>query len=257
MKPTGYDESSITSYAIFRQLQQDSVIPQGVRFQVGLPSPLGVVRGFVESDYCSEIEPLYEHHLLQALDRIQDHIPRKSLTIQWDIPFEVAMLEYESGQLKDPFLAPYFPNVQEGILDRLIRLASKVAADVEMGFHLCYGDFGHVHFVEPEDTAMIVNLANEIILRISPVHAISYIHMPVPKSRTDRAYFEPLNSLRLGKTQLYLGLVHPHDKDGTKARIAACKEVFSGEFGIASECGMGRTPREDFDSILAISAEFS
>lgn len=35
---TGYDDAAIESYAIFKRLREEGIIPQGVRFQVGLPS---------------------------------------------------------------------------------------------------------------------------------------------------------------------------------------------------------------------------
>jgi hypothetical protein len=38
---------------------------------------------------------------------------------------------------------------------------------------------------------------------------INWIHMPMPRNRTDEAYFAPLRSLHLHpETELYLGLVH-------------------------------------------------
>jgi hypothetical protein len=255
LKPTGYDDAAISSYAVFERLQGESVIPSNVRFQVGLPTPATAVRGFVETDYCAEIEPLYEERLLQAAKRIQGEIPHSKLTLQWDLPFEIGMLEVERGRLSEPLNGPYFSDVQSGIIERLARLAQSVASDVEMGFHICYGDMGHVHFVEPDNIGLMVSLANEIHRRISPIHPISYIHMPVPKGRTDDAYFKPLQSLAIDhETQLYLGVVHPGDEDGTKARLEAAKKVYSGGIGVASECGLGRTPREELESILAISA---
>ena len=255
LKPTGYDDIATTSYSVFKKLQHDSVIPSGVRFQVCLPTPATVVRGFVETAYCAEIEPLYENRLLLAAKRIQDEIPHSELTLQWDLPFEIAMLEVEKGRLDEPLNAPYFSSVQAGIVDRLARLAQCVAPDVELGFHVCYGDMGHVHFVEPENIGVMVSLANDIHKRISPIHSISYIHMPVPKGWNDDAYFKPLQSLVIHhETQLYLGVVHPGDEDGTKARLEAAKKFYSGAIGVASECGLGRTPKEELEGILAISA---
>ena len=82
--------------------------------------------------------------------------------------------------------------------------------------------------------------------------------MPVPKSRTDKEYFEPLRDLSssLGDTELVLGLVHFDDLEGTKARIAAAGNVVKA-FGIATECGLGRTPPEQLDNIFDISVAVS
>ena len=253
LKPTGYDSFAIESYKVFQRLQEeDGIIPSNVRFQVCFPSPLGVVRGFVESDYCEEIEPLYEARLLEAVRKVQDSIPASKLAIQWDLPFEVGMLESERGSFSDPYHAPFFPSVKRGILERLTRLALAVDEDVELGFHLCYGDMGHVHFVQPEDTAVLVDLATLMMEKISPIHLVKYIHVPVPEDRIHKAYFNPLKNLRLDNTKLYLGLVHPNDEAGTKKRIKVAKAALPTPFGVATECGLGRTPKEELSSVLAI-----
>lgn len=72
------------------------------------------------------------------------------------------------------------------------------------------------------------------------------------------AYFAPLTAL-IPKfvehgTELYLGLVHSDDLEGTKTRIEAARKAFGDfEFGVATECGWGRTPNEEIESIMTIS----
>ena len=82
--------------------------------------------------------------------------------------------------------------------------------------------------------------------------------MPVPKDRTDEAFFEPLQPLArlLKDTILYLGLVHHNDLEGTRKRIAVAQE-FIPTFGVGTECGLARTPRERLDSIFEISTMVS
>ena len=123
-----------------------------------------------------------------------------------------------------------------------------------MGYHLCYGDMGHQHFVQPSDLSLLVELANSIVEKISPVHQIAYFHMPVPKNRKDEEYFAPLKELKLADERLFLGLVHAHDELGTKERLAAAQSQYTRVAGIATECGMGRTPKEDVGNILEICA---
>lgn len=81
--------------------------------------------------------------------------------------------------------------------------------------------------------------------------------MPVPKDRNDAAYFAPLEELKLqDNTQLFLGLIHHADEDGTRRRVEAAEKVVK-KFGVATECGMGRTPPEELESILKICAAVS
>ena len=163
------------------------------------------------------------------------------------------MIEFERGRVTQPYHDPYFQNVKPGIIDRLVRLAAAINANVDMGYHLCYGDLGSVPFAKPEDAAVLVDLANSIEQKISPIHAIKYIHMPVPKDRIDASYFEPLKNLKLNDTKLYLGLIYPDDEEGTKERIEAAKKVCPVSFGVASACGMGRLTKEGAKSILKIA----
>lgn len=73
--------------------------------------------------------------------------------------------------------------------------------------------------MEPVDTELLVGLANGIIQSLVEIRPVDWIHMPVPKGRTDEAYFHPLKALNLRGALLYLGLVHANDEAGTRERI--------------------------------------
>jgi hypothetical protein len=62
--------------------------------------------------------------------------------------------------------------------------------------------------------------------------------------------------LRLApQTRLYLGIVHYSDGvAGARARIATAERVVR-DFGIATECGLGRRPPETLPQLLQIHAE--
>jgi hypothetical protein len=83
--------------------------------------------------------------------------------------------------------------------------------------------------------------------------------MPVPRNRTDDAYFAPLERLTLRpETQLCLGLVHYTDGvEGTKRRLDIAKRhvpsSLSG-FAIATECGFGRRDPSTIPELLRIHA---
>src|SRR3978361_444424 len=69
---------------------------------------------------------------------------------------------------------------------------------------------------------------------------IQFFHMPVPKPRTDDAYFAPLETLKLDpQTELYLGLVHYDDDAGNATRLTAARRHIRVD-GVATECGMAR-----------------
>lgn len=246
---TGYDEIAIESYQLFSKLRQDGIIPHGVKFQVSLPTPLNVIV-LIAEPYQAAVEPLYEAALLRDLRNIEKTIPAEDLSIQWDVASEFAMLE---GVLW-PHFKPWFSPVRSHVDQELERLVNAVSPQVETGIHLCYGDLGHRHFFEPKDMDLLVDVANT--LQNNAQRPITWIHMPVPKDRDDAEYFAPLKKLDLGSTELYLGVVHAGDEEGTRRRIAIASQVVN-DFSVATECGMGRTPAEHFSSIMSISAAVS
>ena len=194
---------------------------------------------------------MYEGLLLQAMIRIQDEIPARDLAIQFDCAIEFAMLE---GLGK--FFTPWFAHVKKGIVERILRLTGAVDPDVQLGLRLCYGSINNQHFVQPKDLGQLVDMANVLTKEIH--RQVQWIHMPVPKDPVDTAYFEPMQRLALhDETEHYLGLVHADDMQGTLERMGAARKVISKDFGVATECGLGRTPVELIDYILGISAAAS
>lgn len=253
--PTRYDEAAADSYATFCRLRSARKVPPDVRFQVCLPTPLNAVAFRVRRDYVERAEKLYEHRLLEALAAIQHNIPVHDLAIQLDMAVELAHMEHAYGTKQDELegLSPFYSPVKEGIVERVQRIAAAVSPEVPFGLHLCYGDLNHHHFVQPVDTKILVDLINAVSNGVDPnYHGLHWIHLPVPKDRTDDAYFSPLKELQIRDATLILGLVHANDHDGTIARIATANRTISKPYGIATECGLGRTPPEELGSIFQI-----
>jgi hypothetical protein len=247
----GYAREARTSYQDFLAAKARRELPQSARFQVSLPTPMAVIVAFCVPQDVPAIEPAYEKAMLDEVTRICCAIPHSDLAIQWDVCIEMLIWD---GQLYR------FATEITGCLDiiaRLKRLADAVPTDVELGFHLCYGDYEAKHSVEPIDAAKMVELANA--LSSSVRHPIAFLHMPVPVARSDDAFFRPLASLKLAPTtELYLGMVHAEDgAEGIKNRAAAASK-YVGTFGIATECGISRRKTPDIvRKILAIHAEGS
>jgi hypothetical protein len=246
--PLGYSEAAQASYAVFKKLKKAGVVPRKMRFQVSLPTPLAVVNRFVHPGSQAAVEPSYEKRMLAELKEICSTIPADELSIQWDVAVELALLE--------GVWTSHLGNVRGGVIDRLVRLGNAVAGPVELGYHLCYGDFEHKRFKEPADAALLVEVANKLSAGVR--HPIHWIHMPVPRERCDEGFFAPLSRLALKPgTELYLGLIHETDgAEGARSRIQAAVRS-APEFGVATECGMGRTPAAALPALLALHAELA
>ena len=268
---TGYDTAAIESYQAFRRRRSEGRIPSNVRFQVNIPGPFDSVYGCVSPQYLADAFDIYEQRLLADVKHLQEEIPHKDLAVQLDLAVEIGFLEWSKGPIEDAmyqsFLKPFwltsdavasYPEVKEFTVDAVLRLAKAVEPDVALGFHLCYGDMNHKHFMQPKDTGVIVDLINDIARQLkSADRLIEWIHLPMPKGRRDVAYLEPLKQLDIGEAKIFLGLVHGHDEKGTRERVEAARAVLDRPWGVATECGLGRTPQEELDSIFAISAAVS
>jgi hypothetical protein len=143
-------------------------------------------------------------------------------------------------------------DVRVETIDVLAQVGDAVPAAIELGYHLCYGSPADEHMVQPKDTGIMVEIANAIAARVA--RPIQFFHMPVPKGRTDDAYFVPLERLRLGdETELYLGLIHHDDAKGDAARLAAARRHVRVD-GIGTECGMARGDPARLPALLAAHA---
>jgi len=229
----GYAREARASYQDFLAARERGDLPKQVRFQVCLPTPMAVIRGFCTGKDVAGIERAYEAAMIREAQAICRAIPHRDLCIQWDVCYE--MIAWD-GQPQEFF--PPITVTKDAIIAPFARLCAAIPADVELGFHLCYGDFGAKHAIEPKDAAKLVEISNALAKAVA--HPIAYIHMPVPIARSDAAYFKPLADLKLSPaSRLYLGVVHSDGAEATRKRIAAASQYAAG-FGIATECGMAR-----------------
>ncbi len=242
-----YAAAAKDSYGQFVELKKAGTISAATKFQVSLPTAVAVMSGFIVPKSQALVEKPYTEALKKELEELGQSIPHQELAIQWDVCHEVLFLE--GWQLET-----FVDRSKEGLLRRIVDLGNAVPADIDLGFHLCYGDPGHKHLVEPKDLALSVELANAIVDRSS--RSVQWIHMPVPRGRKDDAYFEPLKKLRLPPTtELYLGLVHLTDGvAGARSRVETAKR-YRPEFGVACECGFGRRDPETVIPLLDLHRE--
>jgi hypothetical protein len=242
---TGYAAAAVASYAVFRRLRAEGVIPAGVRFLVCLPTPMASGYMYVSPSALADYLPVYERALLDALRTIVAAIPHEDLSIQWDVCQEVLVFEN--------FFTHRPENYRDDIFAELARLGDAVPAGVECGYHLCYGSPRDEHLVMPKDMAILVEITQGLLARLR--RRLDFLHLPVPKDRTDDGYYAPLRGVTLqGETALYLGLVHYADHAGDLARITAARKAVP-RFGIATECGWGRTEPARVPGLIAAHRE--
>ena len=238
---TGYADMAIASWGVFERLQKAGAIPPEVKFQVSLPTPIApTYNNMVPSDRPALL-PALTAHLAGEVARIAAAVPNDRLAVQWDVCQEVLAWEgyYEPGPV----------DFRTETIEVLTRIGAAVPAAIELGYHLCYGSPADEHCVQPKDMAIMVEMTNAVAAGVK--RPIQFFHMPVPKGRTDDAYFAPLDNLRLASsTDLYLGLIHHDDAAGDAARLAAARRHARVD-GVATECGMARGDPARLPALLA------
>ena len=86
---------------------------------------------------------------------------------------------------------------------------------------------------------ILVEIANGLADSLG--RRLDFIHMPVPRDRSDDAYFQSLKGLALSAdTEIVLGLIHYDDEIGDRARSDTARRYLP-SFSVATECGWGRT----------------
>ncbi len=246
-----YADIAKTSYAVFKELKNAGKIPAGSKFQVDLVPAHSVIWLFLVDALHAPIDPLYNDALKREIDKIAAAIPHDELAIQFDVASAVfARLERNEASSYGRTKA----EMQDTFANIVVGLGDRVPPGVDLMFHLCYGDSNHRHVVEPTDMGDMVEFANRVSRQIA--RPVELIHMPVPRNRSDAAYFEALRRLRLRpETELCLGLVHYTDGvEGTKKRLAVAKK-YAEHFSIATECGFGRRDPRTIPELLRIHAE--
>ncbi|HWK29857.1 MAG TPA: hypothetical protein VNS09_25035 [Solirubrobacter sp.] len=246
----GYAGEYGKSFALFDRLQREGVIGAGVRMQAQYPTPLASMAGTIVPEDMPAVAAAYERALFADVDKLVGALPHDRIAVQWDVAVEFGLLEGAMG--------PGSAMPLDEVTPALLRCVDRVPADVPVGLHLCYGDYGHQHFKQPESLRMQVELVNAIVAGAS--RPLSWASFTVPQGRGDAAYFAPLRDLAAPDTELYFALVpyHPADQapGTTAAQIEHIDAALGGrEWGVCTECGMGRVAAEDVPTLLDLHRE--
>ncbi len=238
-----YARWALESYRLFAEMRQQGAIPEGIRFQVSLPTPLGGCATFF--DQPQDLERVYRGYvpaMMREVEKICTQIPARDLAIQWDVCVEILEIATKHGLLEGDPIARAMTSFEQ--------LGKSVPSPAMLGYHLCYGDLGHRHLVEPDSLSLSVQMANLAVGHSG--HRVDWVHMPVPVIRNDDAYYAPLRDLAIGDTRLFLGLIHRQDGvEGAVARANVAKK-YVGNFGVATECGLGRRDPDTLAEVLRI-----
>ena len=197
----GYAAAYLESYATFAALRDEGVIPDGVRFQAAYPTPLASIGAYIVPEDQPALLGSYEQAMFADLQRLLGAIPHDEVAVQWDVAIEFGVLEEAFG----PGGAQAFDMIIAG----LARCVDQVPGDVPVGLHLCYGDYGHEHFKQPESLGLQVRVLDAVIAAAG--RTVSFASFTVPQDQRAESYFAPLSGLAAGPdTELNFAVVPYH-----------------------------------------------
>jgi hypothetical protein len=239
------------SAAVRPALRADGVIPAGVRFQVEYPTPLASIGAYIVPEQQQALLGSYQRAMFADLGRLLAAIPGDDVAVQWDVAVEFGVLEEA--------FAPGGAQAVDAIIAALARCIDQVPAEIPAGLHLCYGDYSHHHFKQPESLALQVRVLNAVT--VAAGRPVSFVSFTVPQYQRQDRYFAPLAGLTADPgTELNFALVpyHPAEQaPGTTAdqvrlidTALAASPCGGRDWGICTECGMGRASRDEIPALL-------
>ena len=227
---------AIESYRLFRELRDAGVIPDGLRFQVGLPFPSSAMNAF-KADFAADYpraEAGYEDLVARELPRLFDAIPPEDLAIQWDCAYETQDIE--------GVLAWTNEGAWERFAGPVTRLTRLIPEETLVGYHLCYGTFPEWPMYEARDYQVLVRMANFAVAESG--RTVDWLHLAGPRylRSEDRTFFRPLVDLEPRTARVFLGIVLPLDGSPGLRRRHQTASRYMQDFGVAMYCGFGRQP---------------
>ena len=166
--PLGYAAWAIESYKDFTRLRAAGKIEKATRMQVSMPTPFAVAFSFSAPASFPAIWRIYERRMFEELAEMARAIPARDLAIQWDIAHRHDRVRHGLRAARSDAQLFASGATRDELADGIARAADSVPAEVEMGLHLCYGDPGHKHVVEPKHTGPAVELTNRLVTASPP-----------------------------------------------------------------------------------------
>ena len=209
----GYADAYLASYATFAALRRDGVVPDGVRFQAEYPTPLASIGAYIVPEQQQALLGSYEQAMFADLARLLAAVPHDQ------VAGAVGCRRRSSASWKRPSRrAARGPSMLSS--RAWPRCVDQVPAKVPVGLHLCYGDYGHQHFKQPQSLALQVQVVDAVTAAAGRAVEV-LVSFTVPQYQRQESYFAPLTGLTADPgTELNFALVpyHPADQEpGTTA----------------------------------------
>jgi hypothetical protein len=229
-------DNAVASYKEFARLKKEGVIPPITRFQMTVAG-VAILAGHLHM--LPQVSfPIAAAALWAEIKKLLDVAPASELVVQFDLPNETSMEEYERRPWA--FNIPYYDSLRTTFKDGVEAfawLANQIPLDVMLGIHTCSA--WHLDPDGGQDNRAIVDISNRYLNALK--RPLRYIHIPVHPTQQHVSDYSPFRDLELKpETSLILGVINLSDGlEGAKRRIDAAERAGAFDFGVSFWCGLG------------------
>jgi hypothetical protein len=230
----GFARDAVNSYALFRYMKKDGVIPGRVRFQVCIPLTYSSVRFYFQDEDVDKVVPGFTEALRAEVAKIVEMIPNDDLAIQWDLAVENRIVDTAFDESGADAARKEAARVCAAAFD----VCSWLPKAVHLGHHTCFGTLNGWPSRQPPTLAGTVILANAAVAASG--RKVEFLHIPTLASAED-AFFSPLKDLKRDGGRVYMGAIHHlHGARGMGEQLQTIKKYLP-DFGLGTPCGFGRS----------------
>jgi hypothetical protein len=267
-EPFEFGEWARASHEELRRARDAGVLPEQAKLLVTMPFAVDALAIYSDEGAFPAILGAYVEQSRASVEEMAATIPNEDLAIQWDIPY--AAVDWSGG---DVTILGWKPLGRDETLDLLLEHAAWAPPEVEVGFHLCFGDGGSapddVMFDDgsvPEartDASGLTELANALVAGCA--RKIDFLHLATYDHWLEAKHYLPLRELKLDPdTEVTLGVINmrrdnhvpvAEGMERARQRVAAAREAIGPTFGISTSCGLGRYTPDEFEAATALYRE--
>jgi hypothetical protein len=245
---TGWLDYFKTSYPIFKELRQEHNLPD-LKFQVGLPTGLGVTFGMLGPNYGLRYAQAFNKRLAWEANEMLKIADPDDLVFQLEVP----------GELKFAYMAP---KILTGFALRTVMgLINRIELKAEFGIHFSFGDFNNKALIAGVTLDRMVHFSNQLVKKWPSTHKLAYLHYPLAEAADppplNADYYAPLKDLQIPAGVRFVGgFVHDKRNDAEHRQIM---EFLSGlrpeVIDVGCSCGLGRRTADIADQLNARTKE--
>lgn len=237
-----YDTYFEESYPIFKRLRAEHGLEGQVKFQLGIPTGLGIGFGMMNPltaiRYAGALNTRIAYEANRVLEMAGDDV-----VIQVEIPAELAM-------------AYRLPSFMMGFPLRIAFDLLNKLNPAPIGFHLCLGDLNNKALTKAPSLTKMVDFSNRLIKGTPNKHKLLYMHYPLAEAAEppplSAAYYAPLKDIQTPKgVDFIAGFIHEKRTEAENKQILKhIEDAVHHPVGVSCSCGMGRRPATVAENLM-------